>query len=61
MTTPKTRAPGGGRKPSPSRGIPLGLTVPPSIAEQLQAEATERMIPASRRAVQILILHYAKK
>ena len=61
MSTSKTRAPGGGRKPSPSRGVPLGLTVPPSIAEQLQREAEQRMIPASRRAVQILILHYAAK
>ena len=61
MPTPKTRAPGGGRKPSPHRGIPLGLTVPPSIAEQIQREAEQRMIPVSRRAVQILILHYADK
>ena len=60
MTKPKTRAPGAGRKPSPHRGKEIGVTVPPSVYAQLESEAAERMIPASRRAAQILILHYQK-
>ena len=58
MTT--KRAPGGGRKPSPHRGIPLGLTVPPAIFEQIKSEAETLQLTPSQFAVWVLRA-YCKK